>query len=141
MRRFLPLFLLLISVAFSAIIAGTSSVGGDSILGVWMDASNQTKIRVYKSNNKYYAKLLWVENESHPGKPLCAEHQRWINMTVMHDFKWTGKEWSDGYIYQPKTDKTYTAFITPINANKMAVTGYVLLRVLSESAYFHRVGN
>lgn len=140
MRRFLPIFLLLIAISYSVIIAA-ANVGADTIVGVWMDASKETKIRVYKVKDKYYARVLWVENESHPGKPLPPEEQIWINMVVMRDFVWKGNEWSEGYIYQPKTDKTYTAFVTPINANHLRVTGYVMFRFLSESAEFHRVAN
>ena len=140
MRRFLPVLLLMISIGYTSIIA-SANVAADSIVGYWMDASKETKIRVYKVKDKYYARVLWVENESHPGKPLPPDEQVWINMVVMRDFVWKGHEWSDGYIYQPKTDKTYTAFITPINANKLKVTGYVMFRFLSESAEFHRVAN
>lgn len=140
MRRLIPCFLLLLSLAYTSIIA-SANITGDTIVGYWMDASKETKIRVYKVKDKYYARVLWVENESHPGKPLPPDEQKWINMVVMRDFVWKGHEWSDGYIYQPKTDKTYTAFITPVNANTLKVTGYVMFRFLSESAEFHRVAN
>ncbi|PBQ32376.1 hypothetical protein CNR22_11540 [Sphingobacteriaceae bacterium] len=112
---------------------------GDQLIGKWMDSKHQMLVNCYKENGKYFAKVLWVQNLKDPGKPLPKERQHWINMVAMKNFEYKNGEWTNGTIYQPKTDKTYCAFITPVNENTIKVTGYVWLRIFSESEIFVRV--
>jgi len=110
----------------------------DMILGNWMDENNEVLVNIYKINNKYFGKTLWIQNRSHPGQPLVKEEQHWIGMVVMKDFFWQNNEWSNGTIYQPRENQTYSAFITPVNQNTIKVTGFVWFRIFSQSATFHR---
>ncbi len=113
----------------------------DALLGDWQDSKMQTLIHCYKLNGKYYAKTIWIENLEAIGKPLSKEEEHWINMVVMKDFEFNKKEWVNGTIYNPKTDKTYTAFIKLLNPNTLLLTGYVWFRFLSSSEQFTRVNN
>ena len=137
----------LILLALFFILLGKLSIAQtskeDKLIGDWMDASKETLVRCYKVGDKYYAKLLWVENKEDIGKPLPKEEQHWINMVVMKDFKYDldNNEWINGTIYQPKTDNTYTAFLNLKSDNVLQVTGYVLLRMFNEKAIFTRVIN
>lgn len=116
-----------------------SATSGDDILGSWTDANKEIVIKCYKKNEKYYAKIVSVVSRSRPGQPLLPEEQFWINLEVMKDFKYNGKSWVNGTIYNVKTDKTYSAFITKKNENSIRLTGYVFLTIFSESTDFYRV--
>lgn len=108
------------------------------ILGNWIDQNNEVIVNIYKVNNKYFGKTLWIQNRSHPGQPLIKEEQHWIGMVVMKDFVWQSNEWTNGTIFQPRENQTYSAFITPVNQNSIKVTGFVWFRFLSQSAVFQR---
>jgi uncharacterized protein (DUF2147 family) len=108
------------------------------ILGNWIDQNNEVIVNIYKVNNKYFGKTLWIQNRSHPGQPLIKEEQHWIGMVVMKDFVWQSNEWTNGIIFQPRENQTYSAFITPINQNSIKVTGFVWFRFLSQSVMFRR---
>lgn len=112
---------------------------GDQLIGKWMDSKHQMLVNCYKENGKYFGKVLWVENLKEPGKPLPKERQHWINMVAMKNFVYKNNEWINGTIYQPQTDNTYSAYITAIDFNTIKITGYVWLRVFSESEIFVRV--
>jgi len=114
---------------------------GDAIIGDWEDEKKEVLLRCYKENNKYYAKILWVENLQDRGKPLPSHEQYWINMVIMKNFIFDVDEWNSGTIYVPKSDRTYSAYVKAINYNVLKVTGFVWFRFLSESQIFNRVIN
>ncbi len=115
----------------------------DLLIGDWIDSKKEILVRCYKSNGKYFAKTLWVENLADIGKPLPKEEQHWINMIVMKDFEYDCKnsEWINGTIYQPKTNRTYTAYIKHDKYNTIQVVGYIWFRIFCESIVFTRVIN
>lgn len=133
LRLLLFLFLITSKISFAQVCTA------DAILGEWTDEKKEVRINCYKENGKYYSKLLWVENLKDKGKPLPKNEQHWINMIVMKDFVYSNGEWNNGKIYTPKTDKTYSAYIKYINANTIQVTGYLWLRIFSESHIFNRI--
>ena len=110
----------------------------DMILGNWMDDKNEVLVKIYKIENKYFGKSLWIQNVANPGQPLPKEEQHWIGKVLMNDFIWQNNEWSKGTIYHIKENQTYSAYITPINQNTVKVTGFVWIRLLSQSKVFHR---
>ena len=113
----------------------------DVLIGDWQDSKKQTLIRCYKLNGKYYAKAIWIENLEAIGKPLPKDEQHWINMVVMKDFEFIENEWTNGTIYNPKTDRTYSAYIKLVNQNTLRLTGYLWFRFLGASELFTRVNN
>lgn len=112
---------------------------GDVVLGDWMDANKETVVHCYKENGKYYGKLIWIENIEERGKPISKADEKYINYLVLKDFEYKNNEWADGIIHQPKTNKTYTAYIKLISTDTMEVIGYKYFRFLSESQLFTRV--
>lgn len=136
-------YLLILFFLFISPLCRAQSQDANSIVGDWMDSKKETLVRCYRVGDKFYAKVLWVENELDRGKPLPKEEQHWINMIVMKNFEYdsNNKEWINGTIYQPKTDKTYTAYLKLKTENVLQVTGYLWLRILSENETFTRVKN
>ena len=137
--KHMPNIFLLLGFVLFGLDGIAQSTHGDFIIGDWVNSSNEIKVHCYKENGKYYARTLWIENQEAPGTSLPPEEQHWINMVVMKDFEFDNEEWANGTIYQPKTDKTYTAFIQMPDYNTLTVTGFVFFRWLCESETFHRV--
>ncbi len=111
----------------------------DVILGDWMDPKKETVVHCFKSNGKYYGRLVWMQNLSSPGQPVSKQDEKHLNYLVLKDFEFENSEWVNGIIHQPKTNKTYTAYLKLINNDSMEVIGYKLFRFLSESQIFTRV--
>ena len=146
LKNFTTVFIKNIGIALALILLASATLSpqkapnfaADMILGNWMDENNEVLVSIYKVNNKYFGKTLWIQNRSHPGQPLIKEEQHWIGMVVMKDFVWQNNEWSNGTIYHARENQTYSAFISPVNQNTIKVTGFVWFRFLSQSATFHR---
>lgn len=145
-RTFTAVFIKNISIALALILLTSATLSpqkapnfaADMILGNWMDENNEVLVSIYKVNNKYFGKTLWIQNRSHPGQPLIKEEQHWIGMVVMKDFVWQNNEWSNGTIYNARENQTYSAFISAVNQNTIKVTGFMWFRFLSQSATFQR---
>ncbi|MBC8111629.1 MAG: DUF2147 domain-containing protein, partial [Verrucomicrobia bacterium] len=43
----------------------------DAIIGVWKTGSGKGMVKIYKDNDKYYGKLVWLKEPNDPatGKP------------------------------------------------------------------------
>ncbi len=116
---------------------------GDAIIGKWKDESGKTIVQCFKQQNEYFAKVLWVENEAAPSKPLPPEEQYWINSVVMKNFKYDQQvgEWNSGLITQLKTGKTYSAYCKMVDSKTMIVTGYVFLPIFCEHVKFYKINS
>jgi hypothetical protein len=68
-----PVFLLLLCVIASGSFAQTA---GDKVLGTWTTADKLVKIEIYRTDNKYFGKVVW-------GKLLYEQD----GMTPLKDFK------------------------------------------------------
>ena len=137
----LPTIILFIFLMMNMSYGNAQVPNGDLLLGDWTDSKKETIVHCYKQDGKYYAKTIWIQYLAHPDKPLPQHMQKWLNVMVMKGFKFEKNEWTNGVIFQPRTNKTYSAYIRLKDNNTMQVTGYVWLRFFSESETFSRVSD
>jgi uncharacterized protein (DUF2147 family) len=126
-------------IFFNTAIANGQAYPGDMILGDWMDPKKETVVHCFKQDGMYFGRLTWIENTERKGQPLSEADKRFINSIVLRNFEFKGNEWVDGIIHQPKTNKTYTAYLRLKDDDSMEVIGYMFFRFLSESQVFTRV--
>lgn len=126
--------LLLTAITASAIL---SAVSADEIIGVWTTGNGDARVEVYKKQSKYFGKIVWLKepidpetnqpkkDQKNPDK--AKQNQPIKGLEILQDFKWDAadSEWDDGTIYDPKSGKTYSCYITLEDANTLKVRGYV----------------
>lgn len=112
----------------------TFSQNADAILGDWFNAEKDGKIRIYKSGNLYFGKLIWGKelyeadgktsrkdvnntNALLKGRPL-------LNLPILEQFEFYQNEWRNGKVYDPKSGKTYDGFLK-LKDGKLEIRGYV----------------
>lgn len=109
---------------------------GDEITGKWVTENNQAKVEIYKVNNKYYGKIIWLKepNDKKTGKPqkdklnpdIKLKERAIIGMVFISGFSFNGKdEWEDGSIYDANSGKTYNCNMNFESSNKIKVRGYI----------------
>jgi uncharacterized protein (DUF2147 family) len=62
----------LILIFTALVLNGFATVdNADSIIGIWKNGSGKGHIQIYKNNNKYYGKIIWLRDVIDPstGKP------------------------------------------------------------------------
>jgi uncharacterized protein (DUF2147 family) len=115
----------------------------DAITGQWLSAAKDTKFMIYKSNGKYYGKVVWgsgtqTTDEKNPNPQLRSRPLTGI--VILNNFVFNGKDtWTDGTIYDPREGKTYSCKITMKDNNTLEVRGYVGISLFGRTETWTRV--
>ena len=142
MKKPLLLFFLLL---FSLKIFATDNE--DAIIGVWANSSNKAHIQIFKQNDKFYGKIIWLKTPNDvSGKPKVdknnpdenARNKRILGLVVLRDFKYDDDEWKHGKIYNPEDGKEYKSYIG-FDGKDLSVRGYIGISLLGKTERFTRV--
>ena len=119
------------AIAFSSF----AQVKADDVVGVWLTSGKEpAKIQVYKSEDKYTGKIVWLKNPLENGKPKVdannpdkgKRNQPILGLVILKGFKFDGdNEWVGGDIYDPQGGKTYSCYLTLKDKNSLKVRGYI----------------
>lgn len=121
----------------------------DRVISKWLNASGDGQIMIYKKGDKYIGRLVWLKDpydeEGKPKKdsknPIVTLRARpLLGTEILKDFVYLGHGvWDRGFIYDPKTGRTYSSKITMINNNKLSIRGYVGISLLGRTEIWQRV--
>jgi uncharacterized protein (DUF2147 family) len=132
---------ILISVA---IFICTISNAQDQALGMYFTPEKDGKIQIYKEGNKYFGKIVPINNNNrkdinNPDEKLRS--QPLAGLAFMKNFEYNGKEWENGTIYDPDNGKTYSSSMWFENNDysKLKVRGFIGFSLLGRTAVFERV--
>ena len=139
-------------VAFSLLVMAADAFAqtsvGDKILGVWLSENKDGKIEVYKSDNKYFGKLIWgktmyekdgttskkdVENKN---EKLRSRNLK--DLVMLTNFTYHDGAWDGGEIYDPQSGKTYSCTLK-LKDNKLNIRGYVGISLFGRTSVWERV--
>lgn len=115
----------------------------DDILGTWLSADKDGKIKIFKQGDKYYGKVIWGKDGTridtkNPDPKLRT--QKIIGSTILKDFVFDGDDtWEEGTIYDPNNGKTYSSLMKLDNANTLNLRGYIGLSFIGRSTTWTRV--
>lgn len=127
----------LLNILIFSFILNFSTQAQSDILGVWYNASKNSKIEIFKKGNEYFGKIVWLEDplDEDTGKPLkdkenpdkSMRDNQILGMTILKDFTYDSKnkEYAGGAVYDPENGKTYKAKISLPSKNELDLRGYV----------------
>lgn len=105
------------------------------VIGVWLTpGDNAARIEIYKVGEKFYGKIVWVQNPNINGKPKLdsnnpnssKQNVPRLGLEIMKGFTFNGSdEWKNGDIYDPETGKTYSAYMYLKDRNTLKLRGYI----------------
>jgi uncharacterized protein (DUF2147 family) len=112
----------------------------DLVVGIWLSAEKDGKITIYKQGDKYFGKVTWGKiprKDSENPDPKLRNNDI-IGTIILKNFKFTGKAWEDGTIYDPNNGKTYSCIIKPKNANTLLIRGFIGVSMLGRTTEWTR---
>lgn len=127
----------LLNILIFSFILNFSTQAQSDILGVWYNASKNSKIEIFKKGNEYFGKIVWLEDplDEDTGKPLkdkenpdkSMRDNQILGMTILKDFTYDSKnkEYAGGAVYDPENGKKYKAKISLPSKNELDLRGYV----------------
>jgi uncharacterized protein (DUF2147 family) len=142
-------------VAFFYLSVSAYGGDGDSILGVWNNEEKDAKIELFKCENKYCGKIVWLKEPLYPegsdrGTPGTPKVDRnnsdpssrskpIIGLIIVHNFTYSGDNtWSDGKVYDPKNGKTYSGKITLVSPHQLDLRGYIGVPMIGRTTTWTR---
>ena len=111
---------------------GFSQISADDVIGIWFTESKDGKVEIYKKNNKYYGKVIWIAKPNDKnGKPVTdannpnasLQKRPILLMDIITDLVYEDGEWSGGNVYDPKSGDSYNCKIW-LEDGKLKVRGY-----------------
>lgn len=120
----------------------------DAIVGNWYNQEKDAVIEIYKANDAYSGKIIWMEiandengnpkvDNLNPDEKLQSRPR--MGLDIMNGFNLSeGKVWDDGEIYDPKSGKTYSGTITLQGENTLDLRGYFGLPIFGRTSVWTR---
>ncbi len=107
----------------------------DDIIGLWLTHGKEpAKIQVYKSGEKFYGKIIWLQYPTKDGKQRAdannpdkaKRNNPIVGLVILKEFRFDGDdEWKGGDVYDPENGKTYSCYLTFKDKNTLKVRGYI----------------
>ncbi len=141
-----------LSIIITLIIVSVScfatNVPSERIVGKWTTENGKSHVEIYKQNNKYYGKIVWLKeplndqgtekkDDNNPDKNKRS--QKILNLVVLKDLSYeSGDLWAGGTIYDPKNGKTYKVKITYKNNKEIEIRGFIGVSLIGRSSIWTR---
>jgi uncharacterized protein (DUF2147 family) len=95
----------------------------EKIVGIWFTENNSSKIQIYKTDNQYFGKIIWLapksEKEDLKVKPT-------LGYQIFRKFTYESKNlWSGGQVSDPRSGMTVSGKMTLKDDKTLSVRGYV----------------
>jgi uncharacterized protein (DUF2147 family) len=138
---FFILFLCFINPLFS------QTVSADAILGTWLTANSKAKVNIYKENNKYYGKIVWLKTPNYENGTAKVDKNNpdktkqtnpLIGLNLLKDFVFDEDVWEDGTIYDPENGKTYSCNIK-YRDGKLDLRGYIGISLIGRTQTWFKI--
>lgn len=121
----------------------------DALLGVWLTASGKAHVKITKSGNYFYGRIVWLKEPlDENNKPKVdknnpdanARNTPIMGIKLLSGFEYTGdKTWEEGTIYDPENGKTYQCKITQTNNNALNIRGFIGISMIGRTDIWTRV--
>lgn len=133
---------MMLSFIYGSVIAQTDA---DKVLGKWFNEEKDAQVEIYKENNKYFGKIVWLLNPNEEDgtakldnkNPVDALKTRPVmGLLLLKDFVYDDEEWEDGEIYDPKSGKTYSCFMEFETDELLKIKGYIGVKWVGKTTYW-----
>lgn len=120
----LPFLIFIFSFKIHHNLSSTANADeAEKIVGFWYTDDKTSKIQIYKTENQYFGKIVWLslsENE----EELKVKPK--IGYQIFKKFIFEGKNvWSGGQVSDPRSGMTVSGKMTLKNENTLNVRGYL----------------
>ncbi len=148
-------FILQVIMGLILLSSATVYAGADDVMGVWLNQEKDAKIEIFKCNEKYCGKIVWLKvplypadsSEGIPGTPKLDHNNPDsklskipnLGLIIVHDFVHSGKaKWVDGKVYDPKNGKTYSGKLTLVSPSQLNLRGFIGISLFGRTAVWTR---
>lgn len=122
-------------IYFLCLSIGIYAQNSDAILGKWINEKEDRVIEVYKNNDLYYGKVIWLEDSekgkgterldlNNPNNLLQKRNIIGIDFLMIFSYFSNREVWKEGQIYDYETGNTYSGKMELNEEGELELTGY-----------------
>lgn len=135
-------------VLFTTLTLSGFSQVKDGILGRWANSSGEAHVDIFKKNEKYFGKIVWLKNpKDEKGNAKTDQHnpddnlkaKPVLGLEILKDFVFDGEKWTEGKIYDPKSGKTYSCNISRKANGDLSIRGYIGISIIGRTEVWKKV--
>lgn len=125
----------LISFVFFVLLGMTTFAQSDNIIGTWLTGDKSAHVEIYKSNNHFMGKIIWLKEPNNPqtGKLWLDEQNEktsnkmklLIGSLTLWGFNFDDGEYTEGKVYDSRDGKTYSGKLWLTDNSTLKLRGYV----------------
>jgi uncharacterized protein (DUF2147 family) len=138
MKKIISLIVLLVSL--TNVFASDHSKNADEIVGVYWSPKKDAKIEIFKRDNRYYGRSIWVasmrKDSKNPDETL--RNREVLGIELLTGFYFNDNTYTDGKIYDPESGKTYDCKMT-LTDKILKVRGYIGISLLGRTEIFEKI--
>jgi uncharacterized protein (DUF2147 family) len=119
------------------------SVDPDAVTGIWAVAEKNAHIEIYREGDAYYGRICWIRDDGRSSEGAPRESDMFevpkVGLVIVRGFRFDGKEWTGGTLYNPTDGKSYRGVISLSDNGELHVRGFLWIRLLGKTTVWNRV--
>ncbi|WP_207531886.1 DUF2147 domain-containing protein [Desertivirga arenae] len=146
MKAFVICFIILTTSTYSAF-----SQKEDAILGKWISSRETEKIEIYKKDNKFFGKLIWlkdsVDNDQKPLKDIhnpdgSLKGRSLIGIDILKNLSYGRRNiWRGGTSYDTKSGRSYNCQVALPDSSSLNVRKFFGLAIMGRTENWKRLSD
>jgi uncharacterized protein (DUF2147 family) len=120
--------------------ANVNPKNADEIIGVYWSPKKDAKIEIYKKDNRYYGRSVWVasmrKDFKNPDESL--KNRDVLGIELLTGFSFNSESYTDGKIYDPESGKTYDCKMI-LTDKILKVRGYIGISLFGRTEIFEKI--
>jgi uncharacterized protein (DUF2147 family) len=145
MKKKLFSFATLMLVFFSSFAQNTE---GDKVIGVWLSEKKDARVEIFRTDNKYYGKLLWgaemyeadrktpLKDTQNPDAALRTRSR--LDLVFITALTYDDGEYTDGKLYDARSGRTYSLKMKLKSADQLEMRGYMGISLFGQTINWTR---
>jgi uncharacterized protein (DUF2147 family) len=136
--------------------ANAQATSPDTIVGKWLNQKQTAHIEIYKTDGKYFGKIVWLKQPTYPaddkkgmaGKTKidrenpdpAKRSQPVLGLVILRNFVFASDNlWQQGQVYDPENGKDYKCKMTLKSPDALDVRGFIGFSFIGRTENWTRV--
>jgi len=131
-----------IGFVFFFLLSAFTYAQSENIIGTWLTQEKDAKVEIYKTDDVYYGKIVWLKEPNDPetGKPQLDKEnpdekkrsQPILGSVMLWGFKYEDGEYTGGKVYDAREGDTYKGKMW-FEDNSLKMRGYAFVFYRTET--------
>jgi uncharacterized protein (DUF2147 family) len=138
---------LILRQALMLLVLATTPACAAGVIGIWLGHDRDGYVEISPCGKFMCGYIISILDPTLPPNPRDIYNEKpdqrsrpICGLQVLGELKHAGDSWGDGWVYDPRRGKRYTANIWLNDPTTLSVRGYVGIKIMSETKIWTRAG-